>query len=148
MTSNRIAYTGFVAFVSVLLTLVVVNMVQNSPESQSADDSVESNDDGERIYRLAEVAEHDDASSCWKVIGGVVYDLTEYLPNHPAEEETFTRWCGKEATSAWQDKGNGRPHSPRAARRLESYRIGIIEEGESASVESESASASADRDAV
>ncbi|MFO8140475.1 MAG: cytochrome b5 domain-containing protein [Marinobacter sp.] len=123
MTSNRIAYTGFVAFVSVVLTLVVVNMVQSSPEPAPAR-AVAS---GESVFQLDQVAEHNSASSCWKVIGGVVYDLTEYLPNHPTEEETFTRWCGKEATAAWQDKGDGRPHSPRAAARLESYRIGVIE---------------------
>ncbi|NMT62099.1 cytochrome b5 domain-containing protein [Marinobacter orientalis] len=129
MTSNRIAYTGFVAFVSVLLTLVVVNMVQRSPDSQPADEDGDKGGNGETVYRLDQVAEHDSASSCWKVIDGVVYDLTGYLPSHPTEEETFTRWCGKEATSAWQDKGNGRPHSPRAAARLESYRIGVIEGG-------------------
>ncbi|MDX1552485.1 MAG: hypothetical protein R3198_07685, partial [Marinobacter sp.] len=66
MNSNRIAYTGFVAFVSVVLTLVVVNMVQSSPESQSADDSVntnsDANGDGETVYRLDQVAEHNSAS--------------------------------------------------------------------------------------
>ncbi|MCR8916355.1 cytochrome b5 domain-containing protein [Marinobacter panjinensis] len=154
MNSNRIAYTGFVAFVSVVLTLVIVNMVQSSTESQAAGDGVnadsDTNGDGETVYRLDQVAEHNSASSCWKVIEGVVYDLTEYLPNHPTEEETFTRWCGKEATSAWQDKGNGRPHSPRAAARLESYRIGVIEGSESvsASVEPESPFTSAPADTV
>lgn len=150
MNSNRIAYTAFVAFVSVVLTLVVVNMVQSSPESQPADDGVNTNSDGETVYRLDQVAEHNSASSCWKVIEGVVYDLTEYLPTHPTEEETFTRWCGKEATSAWQDKGNGRPHSPRAAARLESFRIGVIEGGGSvsASVEPESPFTGATADTV
>lgn len=140
MTSNRIAYTGFVAFVSVLLTLVVVNMVQSSPESQPASN----NGDGETVYRLDQVAEHNSASSCWKVIEGVVYDLTGYLPEHPTDEETFTRWCGKEATAAWQDKGDGRSHSPRAAARLEEYRIGVIERGDSVSAPGPSVSASAD----
>nr|BBJ05335.1 hypothetical protein YBY_31840 [Marinobacter nauticus] len=127
MTSNRIAYTGFVAFVSVVLTLVVVNLVQGNPEPTAGGTAENAN--GEAVFRLDQVAEHNNASSCWKVINGVVYDLTEYLPNHPTEEEVFTRWCGKEATSAWLDKGNGRPHSPRAAARLEDYRIGVIEGG-------------------
>ncbi|MFO7704951.1 MAG: cytochrome b5 domain-containing protein, partial [Halopseudomonas sp.] len=140
MTSNRIAYSGFVAFVSVLLTLVVVNLVQSSPESSAANDSA----DGQTVYRLDQVAEHNSASSCWKVIAGVVYDVTEYLPHHPSEEATFTRWCGTEATSAWQDKGDGRPHSSRATARLESYRIGVIQGAESipAPVETVAASAS------
>ncbi len=127
MTSNRIAYTSLVAFVSVVLTLVVVNLVQGSPDTSSASAGGSASD--EAVYRLDQVAEHNHAGSCWKVIDGVVYDLTEYLPNHPTEEEVFTRWCGKEATLAWLDKGNGRPHSPRAAARLENYRIGVIEGG-------------------
>lgn len=139
MTSNRIAYSGFVAFVSVLLTLVVVNLVQSSPESPGANDSA----DGQTVYRLDQVAEHNSVNSCWKVIEGVVYDLTEYLPNHPSEEATFTRWCGTEATSAWQDKGDGRPHSSRAAARLASYRIGVIEGAESVSAPVEPVSAAA-----
>lgn len=123
MTSNRIAYTGFVAFVSVVLTLVVVNLVQSGSGPQPASNSA----GGETVYRLEQVAEHSSASSCWKVIDGVVYDLTEYLPDHPTEEEVFARWCGKEATLAWLDKGNGRPHSPRAAAQLEAYRIGVVD---------------------
>lgn len=146
MTSNRIAYTGFVAFVSILLTLVVVNLVQSSPESLGANDST----DGQTVYRLEQVAEHNSASSCWKVIAGVVYDVTEYLPNHPSEEATFIRWCGKEATSAWQDKGDGRSHSSRAAARLASYRIGVIQGAESvpAPVETVAASASTAAESV
>ncbi|MBE0485415.1 cytochrome b5-like heme/steroid binding domain-containing protein [Marinobacter sp.] len=131
MTSNRIAYTTFVAFVSVVLTLVVVNLVQGNPDPSSA--SAGENARDEAVYRLGQVAEHNHAGSCWKAIDGVVYDLTEYLPNHPTEEEVFTRWCGQEATSAWLDKGNGRPHSPRAAARLEDYRIGVLEGGSPAS---------------
>lgn len=144
MTSNRIAYTGFVAFVSVVLTLVVVNMVQGSPESAPASQGA----NGETVYQPEQVAEHNSANSCWKVIEGVVYDLTEYLPDHPTEEETFTRWCGKEATAAWLDKGNGRPHSPRAEARLENYRIGVIEGGAASSAPEQTTPATAKPEAV
>lgn len=124
MTSSRIAYTAFVAFVSVVLTLILVHLVQGSPEQVTMADKASSNS---RVYTIDQVAEHNNASSCWKIIEGGVYDLTAYLPDHPTDEEIFTRWCGREATPAWQDKGNGRPHSPRAAARLENYRIGVID---------------------
>lgn len=124
MISSRIAYTAFVAFVSAVLTLIVVNLVQGSPEQLTVANSASPDSP---VYTVDQVAAHNNASSCWKIIEGGVYDLTEYLPNHPTDEETFARWCGREATSAWQDQGNGRAHSPRAAARLENYRIGTIE---------------------
>lgn len=124
MTSSRIAYTAFVAFVSVVLTLIVVYLIQGSPEQVTMADKASSD---ATVYTIDQVAEHNNASSCWKIIEGGVYDLTTYLPDHPTDEETFTRWCGREATPAWQDKGNGRSHSPRAAARLENYRIGVID---------------------
>ena len=39
--------------------------------------------DIEHSYTLAEIAEHNGIESCWMIIGGDVYDLTEYLPLHP-----------------------------------------------------------------
>lgn len=37
----------------------------------------------ESSYTLKEVAAHDSAEDCWMAIGGEVYDLTAYLPQHP-----------------------------------------------------------------
>lgn len=77
-------------------------------------------------FALAELARHADATSCWMAIDGVVYDFTDYLPQHPAPEAVMLRHCGKEATEAFRTKGVGRPHSPRAVRLLPRYRIGDL----------------------
>ena len=77
-------------------------------------------------YLLDEIARHADAKSCWMAIGGVVYDFTAYLPKHPADPQAILRHCGKEASEAFRTKDAGRPHSPYAARLLDTYRIGTL----------------------
>jgi len=119
MNANRIAYTALIAFIAVIATLLLVHLFQNNEAPQV-------NENGETVYTLQDVAEHDSADSCWKVIEGVVYDFTDYFPEHPSDEDVFLRWCGRDATHAWYDKGGvNRPHSPRAQAMLEDYRIGV-----------------------
>lgn len=77
-------------------------------------------------YTLAEIARHADAKSCWMAIDGAVYDFTAYLPQHPADPQAMLRHCGKEASEAFRTKDAGRPHSPYAARLLDTYRIGTL----------------------
>lgn len=77
-------------------------------------------------YTLAEIARHADAKSCWMAIDGVVYNFTAYLPQHPADPQAMLRHCGKEASEAFRTKDAGRPHSPYAARLLDTYRIGTL----------------------
>ncbi len=128
MTASRVAYAAFVAFVSVVATLVVVALVGDE-ETSVAPPTKEMETVPQR-FTMEEVREHDHAGSCWKVIEGVVYDLTDYLPRHPTDEEAFVRWCGREATEAWRDTGDGRPHSARAESMLRGYRIGTLEQGD------------------
>lgn len=78
----------------------------------------------ERGYTLREVARHASEDDCWMAIGGQVYDLTGYLPRHPADPQIILPWCGKEATTAYNTKTQGRPHTARADALLPKYRIG------------------------
>lgn len=75
-------------------------------------------------YALATVAGHRTQDDCWMVIDGVVYDLSAYLPRHPADPALFAAWCGRDASEAYSSKGIGRPHSARADDLLAQYRIG------------------------
>ncbi|PMR72895.1 cytochrome b5 domain-containing protein [Billgrantia endophytica] len=116
---NRIAYTAFIAFLSSVLTLLAVYTL-------TADEEYATGRDGLREITLAELAEHDHAESCWKAIHGQVYDLTDYIPDHPTSEEVIVEWCGRESTYGWDNKRPGVPHSPRAESLLEAYRIGVL----------------------
>lgn len=83
----------------------------------------------ERHYVLADVARHAGADDCWMAIDGQVYDLTAYLPQHPAPPAVLLAWCGREATQAYRTKGRGRPHSAYADGLLPAYRIGTLDAG-------------------
>lgn len=125
---NRIAYTAFVAFLSSVLTLLSVHAL--SSDGGRDESRGEAVGDGPREIGLDELAEHDHAGSCWKAIHGRVYDVTDYVPDHPTSEEVILEWCGRESSEAWDNKRPGRPHSPAARAMLEPYLIGVLGEGE------------------
>ena len=78
-------------------------------------------------YSLAILASHKQADDCWMAIDGVVYNFTDYLPQHPAATDVMLNWCGREATQAFHSKNRGRPHSAYAIQLLAQYRAGVLE---------------------
>lgn len=113
------AFIAFWAFVAAVLALAAL-----VPDGE--DRPVTATDGDARRITLAEVAGHADGSSCWMVIEGQVYDLTDYLGRHPTPPAVILPWCGREATEGMRTKGYGRDHSPRAWAELEQYRIGVL----------------------
>lgn len=77
-----------------------------------------------KAYTMADIARHARRDDCWMAINGQVYDLTAYLPQHPADPELMLAWCGREASEAYRTKTKGRPHSPYADQQLAKFRIG------------------------
>lgn len=76
-----------------------------------------------------ELANHDKSSDCWVAVDGLVYDLTDLIPDHSGSPDVLIPLCGKDATSAFEDKGGqGRPHSERAEGILAGYQIGRLDE--------------------
>lgn len=120
---RKLVYTAFVAFWAVVATIFALDRLGDTSDVEAgpADASAPS-----AAYTLEEVARHDAAEDCWVAIDGSVYDLTEYLPRHPAAPEVLSEWCGLEATEGMRTKGRNRRHSDRAWRLLERYRIGIL----------------------
>ncbi|TEB39247.1 hypothetical protein FA13DRAFT_459719 [Coprinellus micaceus] len=87
-------------------------------------------------WSLNEVSEHNSAQSCWVVIHNNVYDVTEFLPEHPGGAAIILRYAGGDATEVYDqihvpdaldkclpgEKHLG-PVQPDAARRLTEERI-------------------------
>ncbi|RBR20876.1 uncharacterized protein FIESC28_05028 [Fusarium coffeatum] len=46
----------------------------------------------------SEVARHNSSKSCWLIIHNKVYDLTEFLPNHPGGRKVILKNAGKDST--------------------------------------------------
>lgn len=74
-------------------------------------------------YALSDIASHKDASNCWTVVRGKVYDVTSWIKQHPGGERAILFMCGKDATSAFEPKHGGqeRPESE-----LASFQIGTL----------------------
>lgn len=53
-------------------------------------------------YTMADVVEHNDASSCWSVVEGGVYDLTAWIGSHPGGEQAILGLCGVDGTGAFK----------------------------------------------
>ncbi|KAM4064693.1 FMN-dependent dehydrogenase [Hirsutella rhossiliensis] len=49
-----------------------------------------------------EVAEHNDAKSCWVIIHGKAYDVTDFLPEHPGGQKIILQYAGKDATDEFE----------------------------------------------
>jgi cytochrome b involved in lipid metabolism len=77
---------------------------------------------------MATVAEHNAPDNCWLVINNNIYNLTDYISDHPGGEKNITDYCGKEATAAFETKGSGsgETHSDEARQILEQYYIGSL----------------------
>lgn len=112
---NKLAYTTLVAFVASLLTLVVAAWLVPAYSET-----------GRRVIGLDELALHNGPDSCWKAIDGRVYDVTDYIDQHPTPAAVLTDWCGREASVAWHDQGNGRDHSAFAGRLLAGMEVGVL----------------------
>ena len=79
----------------------------------------------EQTLRTTEISRHNKKSDCWISIDGSVYDVTRYLERHKDFEYDIAKHCGTDTSKLWHKKPEtGKPHSRKASRLLEKYRIG------------------------
>jgi hypothetical protein len=64
-------------------------------------------------YTMGEVGQHATATSCWTVINDQVYDVTDWISQHPGGSDKILSLCGKDGSSAFttQHNGQSRPES-------------------------------------
>ena len=76
------------------------------------------------VLTAAVVAGHNSRASCWLIIGGKIYNVTNFLRLHPGGAGEIVPYCGKEATTAFQTQGGGKGgHSNLASTMLTQYYI-------------------------
>ncbi|CAK7314623.1 Cytochrome b5 type B [Vulpes lagopus] len=73
-------------------------------------------------YRLEEVAKRNSLKEIWLVIHGRVYDVTDFLKEHPGGEEVLLEQAGADASESFEDVG----HSSDAREMLKRYYIGDV----------------------
>mmetsp|Transcript_15835 Transcript_15835/g.41635 ORF Transcript_15835/g.41635 Transcript_15835/m.41635 type:complete len:142 (-) Transcript_15835:497-922(-) len=86
----------------------------------------------ENKIRMAEVEKHTKEGDAWMVIGNMktcpetgpkVYNVSEYLDDHPGGAEVMLDVAGKDADTMFEDIG----HSKQARKTLEKFLIGVLE---------------------
>ena len=77
-----------------------------------------------QTYTLDQVKQHNQATDCWAAIEGEVYNLTDWVNQHPGGADHIAAICGTDATQAFaqQHSGQQRPSS-----QLTQFRIGTLD---------------------
>ena len=88
---------------------------EQAAESQSASPAT--------TFTAAQVAQNSDATSCWASVDGSVYDLTEWISEHPGGSREIAALCGTDATAAFQRQHGS---NAEAQRELAGFKIGEL----------------------
>ncbi len=121
----------------ILLVLVAFSAVlfgcteQNNQEQDrtNQNNSASPSQNSQATYNLSQVSTHNTESDCWAIVNGKVYDITAYINQHPGGKPNIIKACGVEATSMFETKPNGKPHSENAKNTLESFYKGDLVSG-------------------
>ena len=77
----------------------------------------------QKLISKNELSSHMSASSAWISIEGKVFDVTEFLNDHPGGIGVLLSKCGKDATDEFLRVG----HSPEARKRMINFEIGKLD---------------------
>ncbi|XP_076322461.1 cytochrome b5-like [Tachypleus tridentatus] len=78
------------------------------------------------VFHLADVSQHCSLNDCWLIICDKVYDVTDFMRQHPGGEEIILEYAGRDATVAFIGTG----HSLDTVQEMEKYCIGLLIEHE------------------
>jgi len=74
-------------------------------------------------YTMKEIAMHNSLKSCYTAVNGSVYDLTEFIDQHPGGIQAIESLCGIDGTAGFQAQHEGQR---RSENELASVKIGIL----------------------
>ena len=114
--------SGVAIYQSLDLGSKTTNLTTSSSIATSATSSTSVNSKSSN-YTLADVAKHNNSSSCWSVINGKVYDLTAWISQHPGGQQAILSLCGIDGSSAFNNQHGGQ-HRP--ANELAGFSIGSL----------------------
>lgn len=78
-----------------------------------------------RIYAAADVAKHSSRKDCWVTRNGKVYNVTEFVADHPGGDDLILKYAGRDVGEIMKD-GNEHNHSQSAYEMLGEYLVGKI----------------------
>nr|GFA60384.1 cytochrome b5 [Tanacetum cinerariifolium] len=76
-----------------------------------------------KVFSLSDVSLHNNSTDCWVVINARVYDVTNFLNDHPGGENVLLDVAGKDASEEFEEVG----HGSAARLMLDEYYVGEAE---------------------
>lgn len=73
------------------------------------------------VYTKAEIEVHGSESDCWIIINDLVYDITDFVPEHPGGDIIMAR-AGDDSTEQFDEVG----HSEDAHEMLADFLVGRV----------------------
>jgi cytochrome b involved in lipid metabolism len=99
--------------------------IQNQEKLTQTSEEEKTGENGktEKTYTMEEISKHNSKESCWTVIRGDVYDLTNWIDKHPGGADKILKICGKDGTDLFvkQHRGKEKPEKI-----LEDFEIGAL----------------------
>ena len=80
-------------------------------------------------YTRAEVAQHNKKEDCWVIFDKKVYNITEFIEDHPGGEDVVLEYAGKDVTAIMKDSLS-HVHSRSAYSMLIDFHIGSLAQSE------------------
>lgn len=78
-----------------------------------------------RIFTTEDVEEHTTPQSCWVTRDGKVYDVTQFLSDHPGGDDLILKYAGKDVGGVMKDSTE-HEHSDSAYSMLDEFLIGRL----------------------
>ncbi|PKA66727.1 Cytochrome b5 isoform A [Apostasia shenzhenica] len=79
---------------------------------------------GSKKYSVSEISGHTSKDDCWLIIHGKVYDVTDFLEDHPGGDDVLLQAAANgDATQSFEDVG----HSTAATNQMESFFMGVVD---------------------
>lgn len=75
-------------------------------------------------FTMTDIAAHKDATSCYSVISGSVYDLTAFVNMHPGGKGAILSICGIDGTEKFMNKHHG---GTKFMNILARYKVGTLQ---------------------
>ena len=90
-----------------VLALVVILFLAFSGGNTSGNVVAPSFENSSPTYSLEDVAQHFSIDDCWTVLDGKIYDLTDFIANHPGGEG-IVKLCGIDGSEIYPHEGGSR----------------------------------------
>ncbi|KAK7869287.1 hypothetical protein R5R35_000898 [Gryllus longicercus] len=79
-----------------------------------------------KFFTREEVKSKKNSNNAWIIIHNSIYNVTDFLNEHPGGEEVLLEQAGKDGTEAFEDVG----HSANAKEIMKKYKIGEVVESQ------------------